>query len=47
MIGGTGNDVFFTVNGVPDIINGGAGFNSAFTDPTEKSVSNIQQQTVG
>ena len=47
MIGGTGDDVFFAVNGVPDIINGGAGFNSAFTDPTEYSVTNIQQQTVG
>ncbi|HVA74537.1 MAG TPA: hypothetical protein VNF71_08225, partial [Acidimicrobiales bacterium] len=47
MIGGSGNDVFFAENGVGDTINGGGGFNSAFTDPTENSVANIQQQTIG
>jgi len=47
MIGGSGNDVFFAENGVGDTINGGGGFNSAFTDPTENSVVNIQQQTIG
>jgi hypothetical protein len=42
MIGGTGNDTFFTQNGVGDAINGEGGYNYALVDPNDNR-TNINQ----
>ena len=42
MIGGTGNDTFFTQNGVGDTINGEGGYNYALVDPNDNR-TNINQ----